>query len=107
MSASASHTTRTAVRKNQPVATLEQAMLWHWPDVEGWAEEVGGAERGYQCAVRGQMSVVRAAEVCRLASQSAVWPLEAFRAQIGAAPAEEDDGKVRCLRSDRRAQAGA
>lgn len=25
----------------QPVATLKQAMVWHWPDVERWARRTG------------------------------------------------------------------
>lgn len=24
-----------------PVATLRQAMVWHWPDVEAWARRTG------------------------------------------------------------------
>lgn len=24
-----------------PVATLRQAMVWHWPDVEKWAKATG------------------------------------------------------------------
>ncbi len=25
----------------QPVATLQQAMVWNWPEVERWAKETG------------------------------------------------------------------
>lgn len=25
----------------EPVARLEQALVWHWPDVEAWARRTG------------------------------------------------------------------